>query len=171
MRKRETLTQNLSGHAAHHEASHDRSFGVLEVSEWELERKRMKCDCHLHKPICREIGYSSQVPSSSSWSVSQLQLDLVRRKLTFSNRQVFVVISQAMYVQGDRSRCFLGIVEIKTRDALNYKEHIQGVRRSTAILTPPLSLAWVDRSSSYFRGSKFEVLGFVWCIKPYDTYP
>ena len=28
---------------------------------------------------------------------------------------------------------------------------IQGVRQATVILTPPFSLAWVDRSSSYLR--------------------
>ena len=31
---------------------------------------------------------------------------------------------------------------------------IQGGRRTTAILTPPLSLAWVDGSGSYYRWSK-----------------
>ena len=31
---------------------------------------------------------------------------------------------------------------------------VQGGRRTTAILTPPLSLAWVDGSGSYYRWSK-----------------
>ena len=42
---------------------------------------------------------------------------------------------------------------------------LQGGRKTTVILIPPLSLVWMVGFSSDFRSSKFEVLGFVWYIK------
>ena len=48
---------------------------------------------------------------------------------------------------------------------------LQGVPKFVVLLTPHFSLAWVDISGLYFRWSKYDVLGFVWCIKLYATYP
>lgn len=47
---------------------------------------------------------------------------------------------------------------------------LQCVQKFLIILTPHLSLTWVDRSGSYFRWSKYDVLVFVWCMKLCDSY-
>ena len=53
--------------------------------------------------------------------------------------------------------------------AINHQ--IEGVRRSMTIVTPYLSLAWVDRSGSYYWRSKYDVVGFVWSIKHIFIWP
>ena len=47
--------------------------------------------------------------------------------------------------------------------------HIQGESRMVIIVNTHFSLDQFDRSGLYFRGSKQEVLGFVWCIKLQGT--
>ena len=47
---------------------------------------------------------------------------------------------------------------------------LQGVSRSGALLGHPFSLDWVVISGIYFRGSKYDVLGLLWCMKVEDYF-